>query len=105
MPSDFRVFRQSKPGFILVAVIMSLIIVLIIGTYHGRGVSTCFCITTYVLACSTMSNLLRNVFATQGFDYPLWVTASHFLSTAVAGISMLLHRRARTGIPINVPST
>jgi len=47
---------------------------------------------------------MKNVYVNHQFNYPQFVTATHFLSTGTTGLLVLLFRRARSGVPICVPS-
>merc|ERR1719421_997841 len=72
--------------------------------YYNRGMGTVAKILTYIYALSSMSVLIRNVYVNHDFNFPQWVTASHFLATGLTGLAVLMHRRMTEGKEITVPS-
>jgi len=65
--------------------------------YASRGFVTVASILSYVGALSSMSVLIRNVYVGQNFKYPQFLTATHFVATAMVGASILLYRNLIQG--------
>jgi drug/metabolite transporter (DMT)-like permease len=76
---------------------------LVVFIYHSRGFVTVASIIAYVGALSSMSMLIRNCFVNHNFKYPQFLTATHFVATALVGSSILLYRRFTEGRKISVP--
>jgi len=72
--------------------------------YQGRGLSIVLAIITFLASISLMSNLIRNIYLTGDFHYPLFITCSHQLSTCLAGFIILLSKQATMGQKINYPT-
>merc|ERR1719421_299464 len=72
--------------------------------YYNRGMGTVASILTYIYALSSMSVLIRNIYVNHHFNFPQWVTASHFLATGLTGLVVLLHRSAKEHKEITVPT-
>merc|ERR1719440_2613742 len=77
---------------------------MVIAIYYNRGMGVVVSILTYIYALSSMSVLIRNVYVNHDFNFPQWVTASHFLATGLTGLVVLMHRRMTEGKEITVPS-
>merc|ERR1719235_1607011 len=60
-------------------------------------------IISYVGALSSMSMLIRNCYVHNNFKYPQFLTSTHFASTFLVGVSILLYRRMTQGHQIKVP--
>merc|ERR1719443_1398903 len=106
IPSDF-VASLTSPDMVskvLYGVSVILLGIIITGIYYNRGMGTVAKILTYIYALSSMSVLIRNVYVNHDFNFPQWVTASHFLSTGLTGLVVLLHRRATEGKEITIPT-
>lgn len=58
--------------------------------FQGRGAATCLSIVCNVVALSTMSLLIRNIFVNARFQYPTFVTATHAFVTGLVGITTLI---------------
>jgi drug/metabolite transporter (DMT)-like permease len=65
---------------------------LLFGAYQSRGFVTVASILIYVAALSSMSLLIRNVYVNAQFEYPMFLTAMHFVATALVGTSILVYR-------------
>lgn len=65
---------------------------LVIFVFWEHGIKTSAPVCIYVGALSTMTISLRNVFAVQGFNFPLFTTSCHFLGTALFAGSVLLFK-------------
>merc|ERR550537_249515 len=79
--------------------------VVLICIYSGRGFVTVASILGYVGALSSMSMLIRNCYVNNNFKYPQFLTATHFVATALVGTSILSYRCLTKGEKINVPDT
>jgi len=97
-------FAEMKALLLVYVVSISLVAILTVGIYHKRGVGTCAAIMLYLMALSTMSVLIRNCYVNHDFKFPEFLTATHFLATAMVGSTILLCRYAKTGQEIKVPS-
>merc|ERR1719235_3096041 len=60
-------------------------------------------IISYVGALSSMSMLIRNCYVHNNFKYPQFLTSTHFASTFLVGVSILLYRRITEGHEVKVP--
>jgi drug/metabolite transporter (DMT)-like permease len=80
-----------------------LVVGLVVFIYHSRGVKTVASILAYVGALSSMSMLIRNCFINNNFKHPQFLTATHFVATAVVGSSILVYRKVTQGHQIKVP--
>jgi len=94
---------EARP-FVLYVTSIILLTVFTIGIYHGRGVLTCASILLYVMALSTMSLVIRNCYVNHDFKFPVFLTATHFLSTAVVGSLILASEYILKKKPVTVPS-
>merc|ERR1719263_2006370 len=92
---------MSKMLYGVSVIVMAIVVTAI---YYNRGMGTVFKILTYIYALSSMSVLIRNVYVNHDFNFPQWVTASHFLATGLTGLVVLMHRRMTEGKEITVPS-
>lgn len=101
LPSDFmqemNFSTNAHWGWYTVSLATASLIVGII--YTNRGRFTCGAIILYVLALSSMSNLIKNVYVFHEFTYPQWLTASHFCTTAVISFLVLVWRSPTISIP------
>eukprot|EP00928_Gymnodinium_smaydae_P079090 TRINITY_DN63106_c0_g1_i1.p1 TRINITY_DN63106_c0_g1~~TRINITY_DN63106_c0_g1_i1.p1 ORF type:complete len:360 (-),score=45.01 TRINITY_DN63106_c0_g1_i1:178-1167(-) len=61
-------------------------------------------IILYVFALSSMSSMVRSIFVGFHFPFSLWVTATHFLCTAVFSFLLLAVQSHRSSTPVFVPS-
>merc|ERR1719443_521789 len=106
IPSDFVASLTSPEMMskLLYGVSVIALGVIVTAIYQDRGMGTVAKILTYIYALSSMSVLIRNVYVNHDFNFPQWVTASHFLATGLTGLVVLLHRRATEGKEITVPS-
>lgn len=71
-----------------------------VGIYSERGFSAVLIILTYILSLSSMTLTIRNLFVSTPFDFPRWVSASHFLCTFLVGFVILLCQQAKDAAPI-----
>jgi len=76
---------------------------LLIWIYGNRGFVSCVSILSYVGALSSMSMLIRNCYVNAGFKYPQFLTATHFVATAMVGSSVLFYRYLTEGKKVAVP--
>merc|ERR1719379_165871 len=106
IPSDF-VASLTSPDMVsklLYGVSVIVLGVIVTAIYQDRGMGTVAKILTYIYALSSMSVLIRNVYVNHDFNFPQWVTASHFLATGMTGLVVLLFRRQTEGKEITVPT-
>merc|ERR1719379_1412641 len=105
-PTDFVASLTSPENVSKLMYSVSVIVlgVIVTAIYQDRGMGTVAKILTYIYALSSMSVLIRNVYVNHDFNFPQWVTASHFLSTGLTGLVVLLHRRATEGKEITIPT-
>jgi len=85
----------------LAAAVVGAVIVFI---YRDRGPRVIACILCYLLFLSTMKLTVKWVFVHSKFDYPKLVSASHFLSGAIASLCILAHRSVTAGRPMPIPT-
>jgi len=95
-------YDAHKPQAIYLFSVIVLVIILT-GIYHDRGILVCGAIISYNMALSTMSVLIRNLFVNHHFNYPTWITATHAVATFIVGMSVLLYRKKTYGTKIKVP--
>lgn len=90
---------SATPGESAAYIVTMISVATLLGfVYSDRGFSTCLSIVLYVLALSTMSILVKNVFA-HGFEFPQFTTACHFLTTATVGCLISLYRNGSVVVP------
>lgn len=93
-------------GSMLKAYMCSLFIVASVITfiYWGEGISVIGGILAYLLALSTMKIVVKWVFKVQDFQYPIFLTGTHMLSSALVGFALLLYRSWKNGEDLVVPT-
>jgi len=99
----FDLFAETHQPELLYCGAVIFVVSLLIGLYHSRGVCVVVAILSYVGALSSMSMLIRNCYVNVGFKYPQFLTATHFVFTAMVGLTVLFYRSVRQGSKINVP--
>jgi len=110
LPRDFlsHVSDLSDPhsqAVLLYLSVLSVLGVLLGAIYGGRGVAVCLAIQCYVFSLSIMTLLIRMVFVTYRFPYAQWVTATHFLMTAIVSFCKLWLQRQSTGASLRIPDS
>lgn len=100
---DFSNITERTEWYLYIGA-LALGVIFILTIYGSRGISVSLCICGYVMCLSIMSVLLRRVFKDAKFPYPLWVTSSHFLATAIVGLTYLSLQKCRKGKAISTPS-
>eukprot|EP00927_Polykrikos_kofoidii_P072435 TRINITY_DN68554_c0_g1_i1.p1 TRINITY_DN68554_c0_g1~~TRINITY_DN68554_c0_g1_i1.p1 ORF type:complete len:399 (-),score=50.09 TRINITY_DN68554_c0_g1_i1:99-1295(-) len=87
--------ENRKAGFFFCFVAMWFLVVSI---FYNRGAFTCGAVLFYVTALSTMTLVLKDVF--EKWNYPLFVTSTHFFCTSLFAFLLLVRRRAVCGEPL-----
>lgn len=82
---------SSPNGRFAYCICLATVATLLGVAYKARGIATCTGIVMYVLSLSLMSVSVKNVFS-HGFEFPQFVTAFHFVSTATISCLILLLR-------------
>jgi len=99
--------KDQKPmtnyALIMYACAVFLVAALLVWMYHSRGFISVVSILAYVGALSSMSMLIRNCYVNQQFKYPQFLTATHFVATAMVGSSVLAYRYMKDGKKVTVP--
>jgi drug/metabolite transporter (DMT)-like permease len=118
-PSDFAAFtsktvsaggEHNEPAVldagVAQAIYFSGLVVmgaLVCWMYFERGTRVVLAVLCYMFSLSSMTLTIRNVYVNFNFHYPVWLTASHFLFTALIGLCILFHQHKQVGTPISVP--
>lgn len=71
--------------------------------YMERGTRIVIAVLLYMFSLSSMTLTIRNVYVNFDFHYPRWLTASHFLFTALIGFCILMYQSRQSGEQIPVP--
>lgn len=95
---------HSRP-MMLYVISLILLTILVLAIYHRRGVMTCVAILSYVMSLSSMSMTIRNCYINHSFKFPEFLTAAHFLTTAIVAFCILLCKLFIKGKSIQVPNT
>lgn len=77
---------------------------IVVFLYWSRSVLEICSIVVYLFALSTVRLSVKAVFVEYKFDFPLAVSAVHFVICAIVAFSVLLYRQLYTKQPIPVPS-
>lgn len=86
------------------AVAVSLTIALVVFLYYSKGPLVIFKVIVYLMALSTIKAVVKLVQDGCTFDFPLFLTGTHFVSAAVVAFAMLMCNRFRTGEKMERPS-
>jgi len=100
---DLDLFSEANRPKVMYSLAIVVVASLLTALYWSRGPVTICSILSYVGALSSMSVLIRNVYVNNNFKYPQFLTATHFIATAMVGASVLLYRNLTEGRKINVP--
>merc|ERR1719265_2243780 len=79
------------------------IVSLVIGVYFNRGFLVISRVLAYLLSLSTMTIAVKSVYVNQHFNYPKFVTCTHFFSCGVLCFGIMLYKLVTEGKPIVVP--
>lgn len=71
--------------------------------YFERGLRVIISVLCYMFSLSSMTLTIRNVYVNFNFNHPLWLTASHFLFTALIGLCILFHQHRTGEQPMTIP--
>lgn len=84
----------------------SLVLVLVFTTitFYNRGFRVIGGVLTYLLSLSTMTLTVKNVFANHDFNYPKFLTTTHFLSSGILCFSLMYHSQMKRRKKMPVPS-
>jgi len=93
-----------KPPFYAYPAAAAIVTSLIVFLYAPRGPAVVFGVLCYVAALSTMKLTLKSVFVTHSFKFAKFVSATHFLSGAIAMLVILIYRWRARGTAIPVPT-
>jgi len=74
------------------------------GIYWNRGFLVIAGILSYLMALSTMTLAVKSVFVHQNFNYPKFVTSTHFLFCGIVAFSVMLYRQTTGQKKIIIPS-
>lgn len=80
------------------------IVSLVIGVYFNRGFLVISRVLAYLLSLSTMTIAVKSVYVNQHFNYPKFVTCTHFLSCGILCFGIMLYKLISEGKPIVVPT-
>lgn len=100
---DYNPLSEHNRPMTVCATAWLTVAALLIWIYKDRGFKSCASILIYVFTLSIMSVLIRNCYVVHNFKYPQFVTATHFVATALVGCSILTYRYFTTGQCITVP--
>eukprot|EP00746_Dinoflagellata_sp_MGD_P007882 gnl/MRDRNA2_/MRDRNA2_115688_c0_seq1.p1 gnl/MRDRNA2_/MRDRNA2_115688_c0~~gnl/MRDRNA2_/MRDRNA2_115688_c0_seq1.p1 ORF type:complete len:481 (+),score=66.03 gnl/MRDRNA2_/MRDRNA2_115688_c0_seq1:96-1538(+) len=82
---------------------LALMGALVCWMYIERGTRVVSAVLCYMFSLSSMTLTIRNVYVNFNFHYPVWLTASHFLFTALIGLCFLFHQQKQAGTSISIP--
>lgn len=83
---------------------MVVMCLLVCWMYYRRGLLVVFTILCYIISLSSMTLTMRNVYVNFDFHYPRFLSACHFLFTALIGLCIQIHQKYAEGHPITIPS-
>merc|ERR1719272_398671 len=83
---------------------ISLIISMVVFLYWRKGPFVIVKVLIYLFALSTMKGAVKEVQDGNSFKFPLFLTATHFVSGAIVAFAVLFRDSMSTGVEISKPS-
>jgi len=80
------------------------VVALVIGIFINRGPMVVTGILAYLLSLSTMTLTVKSVFKQHQFNYPKFVTSTHFLSCGILCFGIMAYRQIKGEKKIPIPS-
>lgn len=86
------------------ALAVSLTVGMVFFLYWQKGLFVIIKVMVYLLALTTMKGAVKMVEDSNSFRFPLFLTATHFVSGAVVAFAVLFHSSVVDGVEITKPS-
>lgn len=107
-PSDFKVVvsepQQTSMAMIIYLSSMVSMVLLVAALFWSKGLLIIFRVVAYLLALSTVTLTIKNVYVNYHYNFSKFVSVTHFVSAGVLCFGIVLYRRQTDGKPIKVPS-